>query len=133
MTIATILNTMLNAGVAVPKPLNKNFEYVLLIFNDISVLLIFNDIDDDQYTINNCFSNRIVFTHLPTNNEFMLRKEGIQDADGQVSQEFVSLYFRAESKDILVLNLVGYGKQTNELLNNEFDKLYCKHIVETAL
>ena len=124
MTIATILNTMLNAGVAVPKPLNKNFE---------SVLLIFNDIDDDQYTINNCFSNRIVFTHLPTNNEFMLRKEGIQDADGQVSQEFVSLYFRAESKDILVLNLVGYGKQTNELLNNEFDKLYCKHIVETAL
>lgn len=124
MTIATILNTMLNSGVTLPEPLNKNFE---------SVLLIFNDIDDDQYAIDNCFSNRIVFTHLPTNNEFMLRKEGIQDADGQVSQEFVSLYFRAESKDILVLNLVGYGKQANQLLINEFDKLYRKHIVEMAL
>ena len=124
MTIATILTTILNSGVTLPEPINKNFEHVLLVFEAI---------DDNQYKVDSCSSNRIVFTHLPTNNEFMLRKEGVKDASGKVREEFVSLYFRAESKDILVLNLVGYGKQVNELLNNEFDKLYRKHIVETAL
>ena len=124
MTIATILTTILNSGVTLPEPINKNFEHVLLVFEAI---------DDNQYKVDSCSSNRIVFTHLPTNNEFMLRKEGVKDASGKVREEFVSLYFRAESKDILVLNLVGYGKQVNELLNNEFDKLYRKHIFEMVL
>lgn len=123
MTIAAILNTMLNSGVALPEPINKNFE---------KVLLVFNDINDDQYRIDDCFSGRIVFTHLATNNEFMLRKEGLQDHSGKVQQEFVSLYFRAESKDILVLNLVGYGVYANQLLLNKFNTLYYKHIVEMS-
>lgn len=124
MTIATILTTILNSGVTLPEPFNKNFEQVLLVFEAI---------DDNQYTVDSCFSDRIIFIHLPTSNEFMLRKEGVQDGSGKVQEEFVSLYFRAASKDILVLNLVGYGKQANELLNNEFDKLYRKHIFEMVL
>lgn len=124
MTIATILTTILNSGVTLPEPFNKNFEQVLLVFEAI---------DDNQYTVDSCFSDCIIFIHLPTSNEFMLRKEGVQDGSGKVQEEFVSLYFRAKSKDILVLNLVGYGKQANELLNNEFDKLYRKHIFEMVL
>ena len=90
MTVATILTTILNSGVTLPEPSNKNFEQVLLVFEAI---------DDNQYTVESCFSDRIIFIHLPTSNEFMLRKEGVQDGSGKVREEFVSLYFRAESKE----------------------------------